>query len=56
MARELVAVECAWRCLDCGRRTGEGGRLTKVIPASSRKEAAERGSPGSARENVSRDS
>jgi hypothetical protein len=56
MACELAAVERARRCRDRGHRTGESGELAKVIPATSRKEAAQKGSPGSARENVSPDS
>jgi hypothetical protein len=48
MVWELVAVERAQHCRNRGCRIGEGGGLAKVIPASYRKEAAQRGSPGSA--------
>jgi hypothetical protein len=41
MALELAIVECAQRCRDRGRRTGEDGGLAKVMPASFRKEAVQ---------------
>jgi hypothetical protein len=56
MTRELMAVECTRRSRNHVHQIGESGGLAKVIPASSGKEAAQRGSPGNAREKASLDS
>jgi hypothetical protein len=56
MAREMVTVECTRHSRNRVHQIGEGGGLAKVIPASSRKETAQKGGPGSAWEKASPDS